>query len=49
MFECSIQLLQFQGRGIVHAGSLSQCHGLLGHLNRTFIVNVLTTPVLFLL
>ncbi len=28
-------MLWFQGPGIVHAGSLSQCHNLLEHMNRT--------------
>lgn len=31
----SIELLQFQGLGIVHTGSYYQCHYKLGHLNRT--------------
>ena len=31
----SVERLQFQGPGIVHAGSLSLCQGLLGRFNRT--------------
>ncbi len=37
-------LLQFQGPGIVHAGSLSRCHGLLGHLNETELSLKPVTP-----
>ena len=37
-----------QGPGIAHAGSVSHCHGLRGHLNRAEpLLMLLVTPVLF--
>ena len=36
-----------QGPGIAHAGSVSHCHGLQGHLNRAEpLLMLLVTPVL---
>lgn len=46
----SILLLHCQRPGIVHAGPLSPCHDLLGHLNITELSFMsLATPALFLL
>ena len=44
----AIQLFQFQGPGIVLFCSLSHCHGLWGHLNRTELyLMLLAIPALF--